>query len=124
MIIAGGAGFLPFSASLFLYVWGVTTLKDLSDFKGDFLAGRNVKKTPGMGKTYTMSAVLMILSIAGFLMTPFKIVVIMPVSALFVLFLSCFFLKHDFNGKIYKRMILVSGITAIISLIFSLFSLN
>lgn len=117
MIIAGGISFLPFSASLLLHVWGVTALKDLSDFKGDCLAGRNVKKMPGIGKAYTLSTFLMIFSIAGFLMTQFKIAVIMPISSLFILFSNYCSRKKDFNETIYGKMIFTTGVSAVVALL-------
>ena len=111
MIIAGGKEFLPCSASLLLHVLGVTALKDLSDTEGDFLAGR--KNRPGTGKTCALSACLMILSAAGFLLSPQKTAVILPVSSLILLSANFFFARENFNRKIYGRIILVTGIAAV-----------
>ena len=117
MMIAGGIGFLPFSLSLLLHVLGVTMLKDLSDFEGDSLAGRKVKKASSIGKIYTLSVFLMSLSAIGFLLTQFRIPVILPVSSLSVFLLSYCFSKKDFNAKIYGRVILTTGISAVAALI-------
>lgn len=125
MIIAGGFAFLPFSLSLLLHVLGVTALKDLSDFEGDMLAGRKVKSASSIGKIYTVSVFFMLLSAAGFLLTPLKIAVILPVSSLFVLIFSLFVSKKDFKAKIYSRIIFTTGISAVAALIALFhFSLN
>jgi len=116
MIIAGGIEFFPFSASLLLHVLGVTVLKDLSDFEGDVLAGRKVAGSANIGKNCFLSVVFMLLSAAGFLLTPFKTAVVLPVFALAVLFFSMFFLK-DFNKKIYQRMIFATASASIAALI-------
>ena len=113
IIIAGGIDFLPCSLSLLLHVLGVTFLKDLSDTEGDLLAGRNVKNSGSTGETCILSAVLMIFSATGFLLSPQKIAVILPASSLLLLFANFFFGKESFNQKIYGRMILVTGLTAV-----------
>lgn len=113
MIIAGGKEFLPCSASLLLHVLGVTALKDLSDTEGDILAGR--KNAPGLGKTCALSAFFMILSAAGFLLSPQKIAVILPLSSLIVLSTGFFFGKK-FRQNIYRRIIFVTGITAVLAI--------
>lgn len=121
MIVAGGIGLLPFSLSLLLHVLGVTVLKDLSDFEGDILAGRKVKNASSIGKIYTISVFLMLLSVIGFLRTPFKIAVILPVSSLLVqLFSFCFFRK-DFKSKIYGRIIITTGVSAVVALVLLMF---
>ena len=117
MIIAGGHAFLPFSMSLLLHVLGVTVLKDLSDFEGDSLAGRKVKETSSIGKIYTLSLFFMSVSAVGFLLTPLKAAVLLPVSSLFVLLTSLCFSRKDFELKIYGRMILATGIAAVVALI-------
>jgi 4-hydroxybenzoate polyprenyltransferase len=111
MIIAGGIDFLPCSLSLLLHVLGVTALKDLSDSEGDILAGR--KNSRNIKKTCIISTVFMLLSVAGFLISPQKIAVMLPVSSLLLLFFSFFFVKKDFEEKIYGRIILITGITAV-----------
>lgn len=111
MIVAGGTGFLPCSVSLLLHVLGVTVLKDLSDREGDALAGR--KNSRSVAKTLLISNVFMLLSVVGFLMTPQKIAAVIPVSSLLLLFFSFFFSKKDFEEKIYGRIILLTGITAV-----------
>ena len=111
MIVAGGTGFLPCSMSLLLHVLGVTLLKDLSDTEGDALAGR--KNSRSTAKTCAVSAVFMLLSFVGFLMSPQKIAAILPFSSLVLLFVNFFFAKRDFKGKIYGRIILITGITAV-----------
>lgn len=116
MMIAGGMTLLPFSLSLMFHVFGVTLLKDLSDFEGDSLAGRKVKNPSGIGKIYTLSVFFMLFSFAGFLLTPFKTAVILPLSSLVVLFFSFFVLKKDFKEKIYGRIILATGISAVAAL--------
>ena len=115
MIIAGGKSFLPCSLSLLLHVLGVTALKDLSDTEGDILAGR--KNRLSLEKTCAVSAFFMLCSVAGFLLSPQKIAVILPVSSLSVFLLSYCFSKKDFNAKIYGRVILTTGISAVAALI-------
>ena len=117
MIIAGGHAFLPFSMSLLLHVLGVTVLKDLSDFEGDSLAGRKVKERSSIGKIYTLSLFFMSVSAVGFLLTPLKAAVLLPVSSLFVLLISLCLSRKDFELKIYGRMILATGIAAVVALI-------
>lgn len=117
MVIAGGIGLLPFSASLLLHVLGVTMLKDLSDSEGDLLAGRNVKKGSSIGKIYTLSVFFMTVSATGFLLTPLKVAVSLPVSSLLVFFFSLYFSKKNFHKAIYGRIILTTGISAVASLI-------
>ena len=111
MIVAGGKDFLPCSVSLLLHVLGVTALKDLSDTEGDVLAGR--KSRLSLEKTCAVSAFFMILSAVGFLLSPQKIAVILPVSSIIFLLLNFIFAKKDFEEKIYGRIILVTGITAV-----------
>ena len=106
MIIAGGKSFLPCSLSLLLHVLGVTALKDLSDTEGDILAGR--KNRLSLEKTC-----FMLLSAAGFLLSQQKIAVILPVSSLVLLFGNFFFAKNNFRERIYGRIILITGITAV-----------
>lgn len=115
MIIAGGKGFLPCSVSLLLHVLGVTALKDLSDTEGDVLAGR--KSRLSLEKTCAVSAFFMILSAVGFLLSPQKIAVILPVSSLVLLLSNFFFAKNNFREKIYGRIILVTGITAVAAVV-------
>ena len=115
MIVAGGKSCLPCSLSLLLHVLGVTALKDLSDTEGDALAGR--KNSAGLKKTCVISAVFMLLSAAGFLLGPQKIAAVLPVSSLFLLFTSLFFAKKNFRKKIYGRIILITGITAVAAVI-------
>ncbi len=111
MIIAGGKNFLPCSLSLLLHVLGVTALKDLSDTEGDILAGR--KNRLSLEKTCALSAFFMLLSAAGFLLSPQKIAVILPVSSLILLFANFFFAKKNFKEKIYRKIIFITGITAV-----------
>ena len=59
----------------------------------------------------------MICSVIGFLMTPFKTAVILPVSSLLVFIAGFCFSKNNFNGTIYSRMILTTGISAVAALI-------
>ena len=59
----------------------------------------------------------MVLSAAGFLMSEQKATVIMPASALVLLFANLFFDKKSFAEKIYSRIIILSAITAIASII-------
>lgn len=113
MIIAGGETFFPCSMSLLLHVLGVTALKDLSDTEGDILAGR--KNKTGVGTVCAISAAFMIAAAAGFLMSEQKIAVILPVSSLIFLFGSLLFAKESFTGKIYGRIILITGVTAVIA---------
>ena len=115
MIVAGGIDFLPCSLSLLLHVSGVTALKDLSDTEGDILAGR--KNRLSLKKTCAVSAFFMLLSAVGFLLSPQKIAVLLPVSSLFLLFANLFFGRESFNKKIYGRIILITGITAVASVI-------
>ena len=115
MIVAGGESFLPCSISLLLDVLGVTALKDLSDTEGDILAGR--KNRLSVGKTCAIAVFFMVLSAAGFLMSEQKATVIMPASALVLLFANLFFDKKSFAEKIYSRIIILSAITAIASII-------
>lgn len=115
MIVAGGKSCLPCSLSLLLHVLGVTALKDLSDAEGDALAGR--KNSTDLKKTCAVSAVFMLLSAAGFLLSPQKIAVILPLSSLVLLFWNFFFAKKDFKEKIYARIILVTGITAVAAVV-------
>lgn len=115
MIVAGGESFLPCSLSLLLHVLGVTFLKDLSDTEGDIIAGR--KNRIGVGKTCAVSAVFMVLSAVGFMLSEQKIAVVLPVSSLVLLFANFFFGKESFSEKIYGRIILVTGITAVVSLL-------
>ena len=110
MIIAGGFDFLPCSLSLLLHVLGVTALKDLSDSKGDALAGR--KNSRSVAKTFVISAAFMSFSAVGFLMSPQKTAVILPLSSLILLFFTFFYAKKNFEEKIYGRIILLTGITA------------
>jgi len=111
MIVAGGESFLPCSLSLLLHVLGVTALKDLSDSEGDILAGR--KNRLSLEKTCAISAFFMVCSVAGFLMSHQKIAVILPVSSLILLSANFFFAKENFKEKIYGRIILITGITAV-----------
>ena len=113
MIVSGGKGFLPCSLSLLLHVLGVTALKDLSDTEGDILAGR--KNRFSLEKTCALSAFFMILSAVGFLLSPQKIAVIIPVSSIIFLLANFFFGKESFSEKIYGRIILVTGIAAVVS---------
>ena len=115
LIIAGECDFLPCSLSLLLHVLGVTFLKDLSDTEGDIIAGR--KNRIGVGKTCAVSAVFMVLSAVGFMLSEQKIAVVLPVSSLVLLFANFFFGKGSFSEKIYGRIILVTGITAVVSLL-------
>jgi len=115
MIVAGGKSFLPCSLSLLLHVLGVTALKDLSDTEGDALAGR--KNRIGLGKTCVISAFFMIVSAAGFLLSPQKIAVILPLSSIILLLLNFFFAKKDFKEKIYGRIIFITGITAVAAVV-------
>lgn len=115
MIIAGGKGFLPCSLSLLLHVLGVTALKDLSDTEGDILAGR--KNRFSLEKTCALSAFFMILSAVGFLLSPQKIAVLLPVSSLLLMFGTLLFAKESFCRKIYGRIILVTGIAAVVSVL-------
>ena len=114
MIIAGGIDFLPCSLSLLLHVLGVTALKDLSDTEGDILAGR--KNNLGIRKTCAISAFFMLCSAVGFLMSRQIAAVIIPASSLLILFGSFVFAGKSFNKKIYGRMILITGITAVIAI--------
>ena len=114
MIIAGGESFLPCSLSLLFHVLGVTFLKDLSDTEGDILAGR--KNRTGIGKTCVVSAVFMILSIVGFVLSQQKTAVIIPISSIILLLANFFFAKESFSEKIYGRIILLTGITAVIAI--------
>ncbi len=113
MIVAGGKSLLPCSASLLLHVLGVTVLKDLSDTEGDILAGR--KHMLGVEKTCAISAFFMLVSAVGFLLSPQKAAVILPLSSLAFLFGNFFFAKKDFKEKIYGRIILITGITAVVA---------
>ncbi len=115
MIVAGGKGFLPCSLSLLLHVLGVTALKDLSDTEGDILAGR--KHRLSLGKTCALSAFFMLLSSVGFLLSPQKIAVILPVSSLLLLSSRFFFGKESFSRKIYARIILLTGIAAVAAVV-------
>ena len=115
MIVAGGKSFLPCSLSLLIHVLGVTALKDLSDTEGDILAGR--KNRLGPGKTCALSAFFMIFSAVGFMLSPQKIAVIIPVSSIILLLANFFFGKESFSEKIYGRIILVTGITAVVSVL-------
>ena len=115
MIVAGGKDFLPCSLSLLLHILGVTALKDLSDTGGDILAGR--KNMLSLEKTCALSAFFMVFSVAGFLMSPQKIAVILPVSSLILLFVNFFFAKKDFKEKIYGRIIFITGITAVAAVV-------
>lgn len=115
MIIAGGESFLPCSLSLLFHVLGVTFLKDLSDTEGDILAGR--KNDLSLVKTCAVSAGFMSFSAFGFLMSSQKIAFILPVSSLFLLFANLFFAKKSFSRKIYGRIIFITGITAVVSLL-------
>ena len=114
LIIAGGESFLPCSLSLLLHVLGVTALKDLSDVEGDRLAGR--KNKTGIRKICAISALFMLLSAVGFMLSPQKIAVIIPVSSIILLFANLFFAKESFSEKIYGRIILLTGITAVIAI--------
>lgn len=114
MIVAGGKSFFPCSASLLLHVLGVTVLKDLSDTEGDMLAGR--KNRLGVEKTCAISALFMLVSAVGFMLSPQKAAVILPLSSLAFLFGNFFFAKKDFKEKIYGRVILLTGITAVIAI--------
>lgn len=114
MIVAGGLEFFPCSGSLLLHVLGVTALKDLSDMEGDTLAGR--KKHLTLTQTFVLSSVMMLLSAAGFLLTPQKIAVILPLSSLILLFYS-FFSGKNFEKKIYGRIILTTGLAAVAALV-------
>ncbi|MBR4530874.1 UbiA family prenyltransferase [bacterium] len=115
MIIAGGKSFLPCSLSLLLHVLGVTALKDLSDTEGDILAGR--KNRLSLEKTCALSAFFMLLSAAGFLLSPQKIAVILPVSSLILLSVNFFFAKKNFKEKIYRKIIFITGITAVAAVV-------
>ena len=57
----------------------------------------------------------MILSAAGFLLSPQKIAVILPLSSLTVLSTGFFFGKK-FRQNIYGRIIFVTGITAVLAI--------
>lgn len=115
MIVAGGKDFLPCSLSLLLHILGVTALKDLSDTGGDILAGR--KNMLSLEKTCALSAFFMLLSAAGFLFSPQKIAVILPVSSLILLSVNFFFAKKDFKERIYGRIIFITGITAVAAVV-------
>lgn len=115
MIVAGGKSCLPCSLSLLLHVLGVTSLKDLSDAEGDALAGR--KNSASLKKTCAISAFFMLLSAVGFLLSPQKTAVILPVSSLVLLFGNFFFAKKNFKEKIYARIILITGITAVAAVV-------
>ncbi|MBO7127444.1 UbiA family prenyltransferase [bacterium] len=115
MIVAGGKDFLPCSLSLLLHILGVTALKDLSDTGGDILAGR--KNMLSLEKTCALSAFFMLLSAAGFLLSPQKTAVILPVSSLVLLFANFFFAKKSFKEKIYGRIIFITGITAVAAVV-------
>ena len=115
MIIAGGESFLPCSLSLLLHVLGVTALKDLSDTEGDLLAGR--KNRTSTGKTFAVSALFMLFSAAGFLMSRQIAAVILPASSLVIMSANFFFARESFNRKIYGRIILVTGLTAVAAIV-------
>ena len=115
MIVAGGKSFMPCSVSLLLHVLGVTALKDLSDTEGDILAGRKIRLS--LEKTCAVSAFFMACSVVGFLMSPQKIAVILPVSSIILLLLNFFFAKNNFREKIYGRIILITGITAVAAVV-------
>ena len=114
MIVAGGKSFFPCSASLLLHVLGVTVLKDLSDTEGDILAGR--KNRLGVEKTCAISAFFMLVSAVGFMLSEQKFAVVLPVSSLVLLLSNFFFAKNTFREKIYGRVILLTGITAVIAI--------
>ena len=50
-------------------------------------------------------------------MSPQKIAVILPVSSIILLLLNFFFAKNNFREKIYGRIILITGITAVAAVV-------
>lgn len=119
LYITGGMKLFWVTSSLLLHAVGITFLKDLSDVKGDKLAGRSViTEYFGLNKIVMISIILKLMSIAAFQFTNYPEISIIPAVSIFVLIYLYIKKRDDFTKTVYKKLIWTTALTSFFVILF------
>lgn len=119
LYITGGIELFWVTSSLLLHAVGVTFLKDLSDIKGDKLAGRSVVTDHLQLRTVVLISIfLKMMSITAFLFTDHSVIGVIPAISIISLLYHFIKRKADFTEIIYKRMIWTTAFSSFLVVIY------
>ncbi|MGI6394261.1 MAG: UbiA family prenyltransferase [bacterium] len=118
LFITGGLELFSFSLSVMFHAIGTTTLKDLSDEKGDKLAGRDVFiKKAGLKAVLTVSIGLSMVSLISFQFTKYPVASIVPAASIAVIALSYFFKRDSFENSVYHKTIWTTALLSVATIV-------
>lgn len=113
LYITGGMKLFWVTSSLMLHAFGTTFLKDLSDIKGDKLAGRSVVTDYfGLKKIVSVSITLMSMSIVAFIFTNYPFIGIIPAVSIIVVLYLFNKKRAVFVDIVYKRVVWATAISS------------
>jgi 4-hydroxybenzoate polyprenyltransferase len=115
LFITGGSELFLFSISIMCHSIGTTSLKDLSDDKGDIAAGRKtISVLKGTPTVVAMSMLCNILSIILFQFTNYGVGALIPAFSILVVQHNYHFDRLNFSKTVYKRAIWATAFLSVI----------